>query len=332
VRRVSFGIKKLQRRTSTLKCQSLLRDEADKMNNASPTILRTRHKFGDYLSQPDIAKFELPKKMSRPWIVNNAYEQEKLKELIVTEAPVEASEVMLQIKETKTERRKHVGSNKKHVRRNINEIIEKDHKTVKDSKKKASTEEDVKKRKHMSKRREEGRAGTQDDAIHAPTNVVEADHVFGKEDDQKVMAADRDIEMEQQQMMNRVFNCPNLYSASGPFTTMVQMVPVVVPNQNGGFFVVQLPVQPLPQNFFQPSPFSCPSTCSSVSPPASDDGFVDGSDESADETESLVEMVEDKLDISHDLSMEEESDNEIDYEILDEDLERVVRSIIDEDD
>jgi len=301
------------------------------MNNASPTILRTRHKFGDYLSQPDIAKFELPKKMSRPWIVNNAYEQEKLKELIVTEAPVEASEVMLQIKESKVERRKHVGYNKKHVR-NINEIIEKDHKTVKDSKKKVSTGEEVKKRKHMSKRRGEGGAGTRDDAIRAPTNVVEAAHVSGKEDDQKERAANRDIEMEQQQMMNRVFNCPNLYSASGPFTTMVQMVPVVVPNQDGGFFVVQLPVQPLPQNIFQPSPFSCSSTCSSVSPPPSDDGFVDGSDESADETESLVEMVEDKLDISHDLSMEEESDIEIDYEILDEDLERVVRSIIDEDD
>merc|ERR1711970_1437408 len=331
-RRVSFGIKKLQRRTSTLKCQSLLRDEADKMNNASPTILRTRHKFGDYLSQPDIAKFELPKKMSRPWIVNNAYEQEKLKELIVTEAPVEATQVMLQIKEGKAERRKHVGYNKKHGR-NINEIIEKDHKTVKDSKKKVSTEEDLKKRKHMSKRRGEAGGSTQDDAIHAPTNVVESPHVSGKEEDeQKERAAGRDIEMEQQQMMNRVFNCPNLYSASGPFTTMVQMVPVVVPNQNGGFFVVQLPVQPLPQNIFQPSPFSCSSTCSSVSPPASDDGFVDGSDESADETESLVEMVEDKLAISQDLCMEEESDNEINYEILDEDLERVVRSIIDEDD
>jgi len=293
------------------------------MNN--PTILRTRHKFGDYLSQPDIAKFELPKKMSRPWIVNNAYEEEKLKELIVTEAPVEASEVMLQIKESKAERRKHVGYNKKQVR-NINEIIEKDHKTVKDGKKRVSTEEELKKRKF--KRREER---PQDDAIHAPTNVVAADHVSAKEDDQK---ADRDIEMEQQQMMNRVFNCPNLYSASEPFTTMVQMVPVVVPNQNGGFFVVQLPVQPLPQNIFhpQPSPFSCSSTCSSVSPPASDDGFVDGSDESADETESLAEMVEDKLDISQDLSMEEESDNELDFEILDEDLERVVRSIIEEDD
>merc|ERR1712029_257732 len=119
-----------------------------RMNSASPTILRTRHKFGDYLSQPDIAKFELPKKMSRPWIVNNAYEQEKLKELIVTEAPVEASQVMLQIKESKAERRKHVGYNKKHVH-NINEIIEKDHKTVKDSKKKVSTEEEVKKRKHI---------------------------------------------------------------------------------------------------------------------------------------------------------------------------------------
>jgi hypothetical protein len=291
------------------------------MNN--PTILRTRHKFGDYLSQPDIAKFELPKKMSRPWIVNNAFEQEKLKELMVTEAPVEASEVMLQIKESKAERRKHVGYNKKQVR-NINEIIEKDHKTVKDCKKRVSTEEELKKRK--SKRRE-GR--TQDDAIQAPTNVVEADHVSAKEGDQK---ADRDIEMEQQQMMNRVFNCPNLYSASGPFTTMVQMVPVVVPNQSGGFFVVQLPVQPLPQNVFQQSPFSASSTCSSVSPPASDDGFEDGSDESADETDSLAEMVEDKLDISHDLSMEEESDNEIDFEILDEDLERVVRSIIEEDD
>merc|ERR1711983_585689 len=201
-----------------------------------------------------------------------------------------------------------------------------DHKTVKDSKKRMSTEDEVKKRK--SKRREEEGRKTKDDAIQ--TNVVEpAQHVSAaKEDDQK--EADRDIEMEQQKMMNRVFNCPNLYSASGPFTTMVQMVPVVVPNQNGGFFVVQLPVQALPQSIFQPtqpSPFSCSSTCSSVSPPASDDGFVDGSDESADETESLAEMVEDKLDLSL-----EESDNEIDFEILDEDLERVVRSIIEEDD
>merc|ERR1719336_1265902 len=143
-------------------------------------------------------------------------------------------------------------------------------------------------------------------------------------------------------MMNRVFNCPNLYSAAGPFTTMVQMVPVMVPNhQTGGYFVVHLPVQPLPehvvqhQHVFHPqpsdSPFSSSSTCSSTSPPASDDGFVDGSDLES-ETGSLVEMVDDiKLDVSLDSSMEL-TDEESDYEILDEDLERVVRSIIDEDD
>merc|ERR1711936_105958 len=227
------------------------RKQTRKMNN--PTILRTRHKFGDYLSQPDIAKFELPKKMSRPWIVNNVYEK-----------------------------------------------------------------------KQVCKRRE-WRASNPHDAI-----PVVADHVPGKEDDQK--ETKRDIEMEQQQMMNRVFNCPDLYTAAEPFTTMVQMMPVMVANQNGGFFVIQLPVQPLPQYVFHPqtSSFSCSSTCPSVSPPAADDGFVEGSDESADEMESLPEM--DKLDLSQDLSMEEESDNDVDYEILDEDLERVVRSIIDEDD
>merc|ERR1712121_231767 len=312
----SFGKKKPQRRTSRHKSASHCSESRQGRSMNNPTILRTRHKFGDYLSQPDIAKFELPKKMSRPWIVNNAHEEEKLKKLIVTETPVEASEVMSQIEEVKAERRKHVGYNKKQVR-NINEIIEKDHKSVKDGKKRLSTEDEVKKRKSKA-RREEGRT-THDDAIQG--NVVEAaQHVTAaKEDDQKETY--RDIEMEQQKMMNRVFNCPNLYSASGPFTTMVQMVPVVVPNQNGGFSVLHLPVQPLPQNIFhpQPSPFPCSSTCSSVPPPASDDGFVDGSDASADEMESLAEMVEDKLDIS----LEEESENEIDFEILDEDLERV---------
>merc|ERR1712079_952046 len=161
-------------------------------------------------------------KMSRPWIVNNVYEQEKLKELLVTEAPVEASEVMMQIKESKVERRKHVS--------NINEIIEKDHKTAKERKKKVSTEDEEKKKKQVCKRRE-WRASNPHDAI-----PVVADHVPGKEDDQK--ETKRDIEMEQQQMMNRVFNCPDLYTAAEPFTTMVQMMPVMVANQNGGFFVV----------------------------------------------------------------------------------------------
>merc|ERR1712047_73701 len=203
-----------------------------RMNTASPTILRTRHKFGDYLSQPDLAKFELPKKMSRPWIVNNAFEQEKLKDLIVTERPVEASLVMRQIKESKQERKKQPGYNKKHVR-NINDIIEKDQKTVKESKKKQSTKEHVeKKRKHMLKKQVgEGAAGTQDDATSALSNnlVATEDHVAGnKEETQQLV--ETDIELEQQRMMNRVFNCPNLYSAAGPLTTVVQMMPVMVAN------------------------------------------------------------------------------------------------------
>merc|ERR1712193_575667 len=338
--------KKVERRTRISRSKVPSHWSGPRMNAASPTILRTRHKFGDYLSQPDLAKFELPKKMSRPWIVNNAFEQEKLKDLIVTERPVEASLVMRQIKESKQERKKQPGYNKKHAR-NINDIIEKDQKTVKESKTKQSTKEHVeKKRKHMLKKQVGvGSAGTQDDATPAQSNnVVAKDHVAGnKEETQPV---ERDVELEQQRMMNRVFNCPNLYSAAGPFTTVVQMVPVMVPNhQTGGYFVVHLPAQPLPehvaqpQHVFHPQPSDAPfsssstssSTCSSVSPPASDDGFVDGSDLES-ETGSLVEMVDDiKLDVSLDSSMEL-TDEESDYEILDEDLERVVRSIIDEDD
>merc|ERR1712111_278900 len=125
--------------------------------------------MGDYLSQPDLAKFELPKKMSRPWIVNNAFEQEKLKDLIVTERPVEASLVMRQ----KQERKKQPGYNKKHVR-NINDIIEKDQKTVKESKTRQSTKEHVeKKRKHMLKKQVGvGAAGTQDATAALSSNVV----------------------------------------------------------------------------------------------------------------------------------------------------------------
>merc|ERR1712002_535115 len=238
------------------------------------------------------------------------------------------------------ERKKQPGYNKKHVR-NINDIIEKDQKTVKESKKKQSTKEHVeKKRKHMLKKQVGVGSATQDDATAAlSSNVVAKDHVAGNRED--TQPVETDIELEQQRMMNRVFNCPNLYSAAGPFTTMVQMVPVMVPNhQTGGYFVVHLPVQPLPehvvqhQHVFHPQPSDSPfsssstssSTCSSTSPPASDDGFVDGSDLES-ETGSLVEMVDDiKLDFSLDSSMEL-TDEESDYEILDEDLERVVRSI-----
>merc|ERR1712156_70051 len=340
-------IKKVERRTGISRSKVPSHWLGLNMNSASPTILRTRHKFGDYLSQPDLAKFELPKKMSRPWIVNNAFEQEKLKDLIVTERPVEASLVMRQIKESKQQRKKQPGYNKRHVR-NINDIIEKDQKTVKEIKKKQSTKDHVeKKRKHMLKKQVGVGAGTQDDATSALSNnvVATSDHVAGnKEETQPV---ETDVELEQQRMMNRVFNCPNLYTAAGPFTTVVQMVPVMVANhQTGGYFVVHLPVQPLPEKVVQPqhvfhpqpsdSPFSSSSTCSSSSPPASDDGFVDGSDLES-ESGSLVEMVDDiKLvemvdDIKLDFNLEL-TDEESDYEILDEDLERVVRSIIDEDD
>merc|ERR1712004_684312 len=316
-------IKKVERRTRIFRSKVPSHWSGLRMNTASPTILRTRHKFGDYLSQPDLAKFELPKKMSRPWIVNNAFEQEKLKDLIVTERPVEASLVMRQIKESKQERKKQPGYNKKHVR-NINDIIEKDQKTVKEGKKKQPTKEHVeKKRKHMLKKQVGVGAGTQDDATSALSNnvVANTDHVAGNKEDTPP-PVETDVELEQQRMMNRVFNCPKLYSAAGPFTTVVQMVPVMVANhQTGGYFVVHLPVQPLPEHVVQPqhvfhpqpsdSPFSssisssstCSSTCSSTSPPASDDGFVDGSDLESESGSlvddiKLVEMVDDiKLDV-----------------------------------
>merc|ERR1712243_487468 len=35
-------------------------------------ILLTQHKLGDYLFEPDLQKFNLPKKSSRPWIVNSS--------------------------------------------------------------------------------------------------------------------------------------------------------------------------------------------------------------------------------------------------------------------
>merc|ERR1712062_718902 len=103
--------------------------------------------------------------------------------------------------------------------------------------------------KHMLK----VQVATQDDATSALSNNVVAteDHVAGNKEDTQLV--ETDVELEQQRMMNRVFNCPNLYSAAGPFTTVVQMVPVMVANhQTGGYFVVHLPVQPLPEHVVQP--------------------------------------------------------------------------------
>jgi len=53
---------------------------------AAPTILRTQHKLADYLFQPDLEKFNLPKKSSRPWIVNNAFELNKLNKVAKAES------------------------------------------------------------------------------------------------------------------------------------------------------------------------------------------------------------------------------------------------------
>jgi len=47
---------------------------------AAPTILRTQHKLGDYLFEPDLEKFNLQKKSSRPWIINNVQDLNKLKD------------------------------------------------------------------------------------------------------------------------------------------------------------------------------------------------------------------------------------------------------------
>merc|ERR1712179_451908 len=99
------------------------------MASSAPTILRTEHKFGDYLSQPDLARFELPRKMSRPWIVNKTYETEKMEHIRGTEDSGDKKNVFHKIKQSKNEKRKMVGGNKKYVR-NINDIIASDHDNV----------------------------------------------------------------------------------------------------------------------------------------------------------------------------------------------------------
>merc|ERR1712004_835489 len=161
-------IKKVERRTGISRSKVPSHWSGLRMNTASPTILRTRHKFGDYLSQPDLAKFELPKKMSRPWIVNNAFEQEKLKDLIVTERPVEASLVMRQIKESKQERK-----NSQATIRSMCAISTISLKRTKRQSKKVKRSSEQK-RKHMLKKQVGVGAGTQDDATAALSNNVVA--------------------------------------------------------------------------------------------------------------------------------------------------------------
>jgi len=48
----------------------------------APTILRTKPKLSDYLFEQDKTKFKLPKKSSRPWVINNASDKNKFKEVL----------------------------------------------------------------------------------------------------------------------------------------------------------------------------------------------------------------------------------------------------------
>ena len=48
----------------------------------APTIVRTKPKLSDYLFEQDKTKFKLPKKSSRPWVINNANDKSKLKNVL----------------------------------------------------------------------------------------------------------------------------------------------------------------------------------------------------------------------------------------------------------
>jgi len=50
--------------------------------SVAPTIVRTKPKLSDYLFEQDKTKFKLPKKSSRPWVINNANDKNKLKEVL----------------------------------------------------------------------------------------------------------------------------------------------------------------------------------------------------------------------------------------------------------
>lgn len=48
----------------------------------NPTIVRTKPKLSDYLFDQDKTKFKLNKKASRPWIINNANDKHKMKNVL----------------------------------------------------------------------------------------------------------------------------------------------------------------------------------------------------------------------------------------------------------
>merc|ERR1711955_98753 len=159
-----------------------------------------------------------------------------------------------------------------------------------------------------------------------------------EEMDEKVKNIERDIELEQQQMMNRLYNNPSTFDSS---FVSVGLMPVMVHNPAGGYYIVHLPIHPPPpppqyhpDSIYSTSssccyPVSHSSTYSSISRLSSDEGFVDDN-ESNDDAISLVESFEDKLEISEEESDEDDDLNRLDIE-QDEELNRLVLSIIDDD-
>jgi len=309
-------------------------------STAAPTIVRTTHKFGDYLTNPDRAKLELPKKMTRPWIVNNAYEQEKLKDFLSGDKPVDTRTVQGHIRETK--KRKTVGTNRKYLR-NINDIIAQDNTNAVNGNKgtksktktyaatntrdivKETSERDAMDKVEAETRNDKGKEFQDNDAIM----------------EVKQKELERDIELEQQQMMNLMFNSPTVFTSTFveqnqnvmlPINQN-QLVPVMVNSPTGGYYIVHLPLNPLPppppppachQPLFFPFSSCSSSTTSSVSPPSSEDGYMD---DSTDDLSSLSEAFEENLEIS---DVESEVEDECPIE-LDEELNRLVLSIIEED-
>merc|ERR1712243_433362 len=126
--------------------------------------------------------------------------------------------------------------------------------------------------------------------------------------------------------MNRLYNNPSTFDSS---FVSVGLMPVMVHNPAGGYYIVHLPIHPPPPppQYHPDSIYSTSSSsCSRLS---SDEGFVDDN-ESNDDAISLVESFEDKLEISEEESDEDDDLNRLDIE-QDEELNRLVLSIIDDD-
>merc|ERR1712180_159251 len=126
------------------------------------------------------------------------------------------------MKQNKYERRKMVGSNKKDVR-NINDIIASDNQNLTqiDTTQPSSTTEASK---------------TYDDKFHRTPQEIQTNlHQENDEEmDEKMRNLERDIELEQQQMMNRLYNNPSTFDSS---FVSVGLMPVMVHNPAGGYYI-----------------------------------------------------------------------------------------------